>query len=238
MIDDPREHRPRGEWLERTRLAGSELALAFAGLVIGVLVLVVVRAAGLHLSEFLAGPAITAIGAGFYAWASRRTMPLALPSPRTRPNARGIVIVTMVCIGLALGGSMVLGELLELLGVPVQEQARILEIVAAAKSGEDRGTLVVLGISAVVLAPIAEEWLFRGLLLRRLLAHVGRPFAYGASALGFAAIHGNPAGFVVYVWLGLVFGVAMERTGKVTSPIAVHLANNAFAFALLLFGDG
>jgi membrane protease YdiL (CAAX protease family) len=226
-------------WLDRARLAGSELALAFAGLVIGVLALVIVRSTGAvpELSEFVAGPAITAIAAVFYAWASRRAIPLGIPAV-AEPSTRSIAGTTIVCIVLALGGSIVIGELLELVGVPVQEQARILEIVAAAKSGEDRQTIIVLGISAVVLAPIAEEWLFRALLLRRLLAHVGRPFAYGASALGFAAIHGNPAGFVVYVWLGLVFAVAMERTGKVASPITVHLANNAFAFALLLFGEG
>jgi membrane protease YdiL (CAAX protease family) len=187
-------------WLDRARLAGSELALAFAGLVIGVLALVIVRSTGAvpELSEFVAGPAITAIAAVFYAWASRRAIPLGIPAV-AEPSTRSIAGTTIVCIVLALGGSIVIGELLEL---------------------------------------VAEEWLFRALLLRRLLAHVGRPFAYGASALGFAAIHGNPAGFVVYVWLGLVFAVAMERTGKVASPITVHLTNNAFAFALLLFGEG
>lgn len=221
--------------LDRVRLAGSELALAFAGLVLGVLVLVLVRTAGVHPSEFVAGPAITAIAAGFYGWASRRTIPLRVRAVAV--STRAVMVTTLVCIALALGGSMLIGELLELVGVPVQEQARILEIVAAAKSGEDRQTLVVLGVSAVLLAPFAEEWLFRALLFRRLAMHVARPFAYGASALAFASIHGNPAGFVVYVWLGLVFAVAMERTGKVGSPIAVHVANNAFAFALLVFGE-
>ena len=227
---------------ERMRGALTELALAFAGLVIGVVVLVVVRSFGLalELSEFVAGPAITAIAASFYVWASRRA--IVRPDPpaaRTRTDASAVhvVLVTALCIGLALGGSMVLGELLEILGVPVQEQPRILEIVEAAKSGEDRRTIVVLGISAVVLAPIAEEWLFRGALFRRLLGHLGRPFAYVASALGFAAIHNNPAGFVIYLWLGLVFAVALDRTGRLASPIAVHVANNAFAFALLLYGD-
>jgi len=227
---------------ERLRGALTELALAFAGLVLGVVVLVVVRSFGvaLELSEFVAGPAITAIAATFYVWASRRA--IGAPDPaaaRTREDvgAAQIVLVTVLCISLALGGSVALGELLELLGVPVQEQTRILEIVEAAKRGEDRGTLVVLGVSAVVLAPLAEEWLFRGALFRRLLAHVGRPFAYLASALGFAAIHNNPAGFVIYLWLGLVFAVALDRTGRLASPIAVHVANNAFAFALLLHGE-
>ena len=227
---------------ERLRGALTELALAFAGLVLGVIVLVVVRSFGLalELSEFVAGPAITAIAAAFYVWASRRA--IRAPEPlagRVAHDASGmqIVLVTTVCIALALGGSVLLGELLELIGVPVQEQTRIVEIVEAAKSGEDRRTIVVLGASAIVLAPIAEEWLFRGALFRRLLGHVGRPFAYVASALGFAAIHNNPAGFVIYQWLGLVFAVALDRTGRLASPIAVHVANNAFAFALLLFGE-
>jgi membrane protease YdiL (CAAX protease family) len=227
---------------ERLRGALTELALAFAGLVLGVLVIVAVRSFGLalELSEFVAGPAITAVAALFYVWASRRAIRAPdPPAARTCEDVSGVqvVIITCACIGLALGGSMLLGELLELLGVPVQEQPRILEIVEAAKRGEDRRTIVVLGLSAVVLAPVVEEWLFRGGLFRRLLGHLGRPFAYVASALGFAAIHNNPAGFVIYLWLGLVFALALDRTGRVASPIAVHVANNAFAFALLLSGD-
>lgn len=227
---------------ERLRDALIELVLAFVSLVLGVLVMVVVRSFGLalELSEFVAAPASTAIAAAFYIWASRRLIREQAPAtarPREDASAPQIVVVTALCIGLALGGSIMLSELLELLHVPVQEQKRILEIVEAAKSGEDRRTIVVLGISAIILAPIAEEWLFRGALFRRLLAHVGRPFAYVASALGFAAIHNNPAGFVIYLWLGLVFAVALDRTGRLASPIAVHVANNAFAFALLLYGE-
>jgi membrane protease YdiL (CAAX protease family) len=227
---------------ERVRSALTELALAFAGLVAGVVVLVAVRSFGPlpEMSEFVAGPAITAIAAAFYAWAGARVLPDPA-DPVARPDVSAtraqIVWISLVCIGFALGGSVVLGEFLDLIGVPVQEQPRILEIVEAAKSGEDRTTIVVLGISAILLAPVAEEWLFRRLLLCRLMVHMGRAFAYGASALGFAAIHDNPAGFVIYLWLGLVFATAMDRTGRIAAPIAVHVANNAFAFALLLFAD-
>lgn len=226
---------------ERVRGALTELSLVFAGLVLGIFVLMIVQGVGLFgdVSEFIGGPLITAIAATFYAFAGRRV--IREPEPLARPDDSAstgrITSVTLLCIAAALGGSLLLGELLELVGVPVQEQPRIVEIVEAARSGEDRRTIVVLGVSAVVLAPIVEEWLFRGLLFRRLMAHAARPFAYTASALGFAAIHNNPAGFVIYFWLGLVFAVAIDRTNKLGASIAVHVANNTFAFALLLFGE-
>lgn len=225
---------------QRVRGALTELSLVFAGLVLGIFVLQL-QGLGLfsNVSEFIGGPLITAVAAMFYAFASRRMIqePEPLARPSSSVSASAIAGGTLLCIAAALGGSLLLGELLELLGVPVQEQPRILEIVEAARSGEDRRTIVVLGISAVVLAPIVEEWLFRGLLFRRLMAHAGRPFAYIASALGFAAIHNNPAGFAVYFWLGLVFAVAIDRTNKLGASIAVHVANNTFAFAMLLLAE-
>ncbi|MEO1065588.1 MAG: CPBP family intramembrane glutamic endopeptidase, partial [Actinomycetota bacterium] len=81
------------------------------------------------------------------------------------------------------------GELAALVGFPVEEQQAILDIIASAK---DRGAwieIAVLGTAAVVLAPAAEEWLFRGLMFRRLLQVSGRPEAYVLSSVLFAAMH-------------------------------------------------
>jgi membrane protease YdiL (CAAX protease family) len=93
-----------------------------------------------------------------------------------------------------------------------------------------------LAVSAVVLAPLAEESLFRGLLFRRILERVGPWPAYVVSALAFAAIHGNLAGLVIYVWLGLVFAETLRRTGRLWTAIVVHMGNNAFALSLLVTG--
>ena len=231
---------------ERIRAALSELALVFAGLLLGIVVFSALRSLGLFSGVstlgvgLVGGPLITGCAAAFYAWASRRAIRMPEPLATARQDVPGLQVlwVTTGCIALALVGSVLLGYLFEVLGVPVQEQETILEIVEAARAGEDRLTIVVLGASAVVLAPLAEEWLFRGGLFRRLLGHTGRPFAYTASALGFAAIHNNPAGFVIYLWLGLVFALAIDRTNRLGSAIAVHVANNAFAFAMLVLGEG
>jgi membrane protease YdiL (CAAX protease family) len=145
--------------------------------------------------------------------------------------------VASVGLVAALGGSFLLGQLLELLGVAVEEQVDILRIVEHARTSGEMRNLVVLGVAATVLAPLAEEWFFRGLLFRRLTPVVGRGIALGASALVFAAIHANPAGFVIYAWLGVVFALAIDRSGRLWVPIAVHTGNNAVAFALLLIGE-
>jgi len=237
----------------------AELALAFAGLLVGFGVLLVVSALGLatgvgghaRLYGFVWGPAMTAVAALFYRWVSRavRDMQGGRPgdrehraSPAWTPNAPSVSsptrLAAFVVGGLAasLVGSFVLGELANLAGFPVEEQVAILEIIASAK---DRGAwteLVVLGTAAIVLAPLAEEWLFRGLVFRRLLEVSGRPEAYVLSALAFAVIHWNPAGFLIYTWLGLCFAYTLHRTGKLWTAMAVHAGNNAFAYALLVIG--
>jgi membrane protease YdiL (CAAX protease family) len=83
---------------------------------------------------------------------------------------------------------------------------------------------------------VTEEWLFRGLLFRRVSMRSGRALAYGISALAFAAIHDNPAGFVVYLWLGVVFAAVLERTGRLWAAVAVHMGNNAYVLAMLFSG--
>ena len=85
-----------------------------------------------------------------------------------------------------------------------------------------------------VLAPISEELFFRRELLRRTWERGSPLAAYLASALLFAAFHGNLQGFVVYTWLGLVFARCYARTGRIAAPIAVHFANNAITLAMLL----
>ena len=230
---------------DRWRPALTELALVVTGMVLGVVVLFVLRTVGLWPSTtrglgLVSGPVITGIAAAFYFFAQSRLDPV---GPERNAALRKVgfgrtAVVTLVAIVVALAGSMALGAVLELLGAPATEQEGILEIVAAWRDGSDRSSMIILGVSAVVLAPLAEECLFRGLLFARLRRCCGRPLAFAVSAVGFAAIHANPAGLLIYAWLGVVFAFAMERTGRVGSAVVVHMGNNAFAFAALWLGAG
>jgi len=78
-----------------------------------------------------------------------------------------------------------------------------------------------------VLAPVVEEMLFRGLILRGFLARYPRWPAIVASALLFGASHLNIYQFAVGVLLGLPLGWLYERTRSLIPCIALHAAYNA-----------
>lgn len=162
----------------------------------------------------------------------RAPIPALSPFDRLGP-ALGVVLSHT---GLALAGSMLIALLLAQLGLEVREQGVIQEIVADGPGL--RPALVGLGLGAVVLAPVTEEWLFRGLLFRRLWHHGVPITAYLLPAVVFSLIHFNPTGLLTYLWLGVVFAHAYRLTGRLWVAMLVHFGNNAFTFTLLLLGGG
>jgi membrane protease YdiL (CAAX protease family) len=152
--------------------------------------------------------------------------PFAAPAPPL--TALGQVLLHLL---LAVLGSYVLAIAMHLLGFPVAEQPLVVEISTGPRLGPE---IAVLTISALLLAPLGEELLFRGQLFRRLAARAGLPAAYVTTALLFAAIHLNLQGFVVYAWLAVVFARVYVVTGRLGAAVAVHFGNNAITLAALL----
>lgn len=89
------------------------------------------------------------------------------------------------------------------------------------------GLLVNIVIVAVLPA-IAEELLFRGLLLK-LFSNIFRNIHVGVllSAIIFSAIHLQFYGFLPRLMLGVVLGYLFVFTGNLWVPIFVHFLNNA-----------
>jgi len=85
-------------------------------------------------------------------------------------------------------------------------------------------------ILAVVVAPLAEETLFRGLILRGLLGRWKPWTAIVTSALLFALMHFNPAQTPVALGLGLVLGWVYYRTRSLGLCMLGHALNNASSF--------
>lgn len=91
-------------------------------------------------------------------------------------------------------------------------------------------SLVEIG-AAAGLAPIAEEWFFRGIVQGALTRRWGPWLAVPATALGFGVLHGRPDMWVVTVY-GLVFGLLAHRRPSLTLPILVHVAVNLVALGV------
>ncbi len=80
--------------------------------------------------------------------------------------------------------------------------------------------------TAVILAPVAEEVLFRGIALPALARRMGSFKAVMAVSFLFAAIHFHVAGFPVLFTLGVALAVAYLRTSSLLVPIALHTTFN------------
>ena len=99
-----------------------------------------------------------------------------------------------------------------------------------ALSGEAQpiGIAIALWIGAVVIAPVAEEVFFRGLLQTFLVRAFGRRWpAIVAAAVLFSLAHlSSPYHIPALVVLAVMLGYAYERTGSLVSPIIIHAAFN------------
>ena len=100
--------------------------------------------------------------------------------------------------------------------------------------------IALLSVSAVILAPILEELVFRGFLQTALLSIIGgsnRRAVVLLSALIFAAVHGGVAQWQTLPGLfvlGVIFGWLYERRGNLLPCILTHMAFNATMIALTL----
>jgi membrane protease YdiL (CAAX protease family) len=98
-------------------------------------------------------------------------------------------------------------------------------------------TGIYLGFFAVVLAPVAEEFIFRGVLFP-FVKQLGWPKLawFGVSFL-FALIHGSAAIFIPLFVLALALTWLYEKTGSLLAPIVVHSLFNAANLALLILAN-
>ena len=102
----------------------------------------------------------------------------------------------------------------------------------ALKNSRSPQQLVALGFTTIILAPIAEEILFRGVLYPTLKQHGFPRAALWGTSLMFALIHFNVAIFVPLLLLALLLVWLYEKTDNLLAPIAAHATFNAVNFAM------
>ncbi len=99
--------------------------------------------------------------------------------------------------------------------------------------------LFLMALAVVVVAPITEEILFRGVLYSGLRTRVGNAPAIGISAAFFSLAHLHAEGIVPFALLGIILAWTYQKSGVLAVPILVHaifnLVNLAFIVLLCLF---
>lgn len=98
--------------------------------------------------------------------------------------------------------------------------------------------LILMVVNLLVLAPISEEMLCRGIMINGLNKRFSLKIAVIASSLIFGAMHimaGGPILVVGCVVMGLIFGITYVKTGSLTAAVAVHSAANIPDFIFMAF---
>lgn len=111
-----------------------------------------------------------------------------------------------------------------------------LESYNEASAGLDTGGL--LGVLAVaVVAPVVEEFVFRGLIMTRLSKAMPGWLAILLSAAVFGLCHGHPVWFCYAFALGVVFGLIDWKAGSIWPSILGHVTFNAIGQMFLLLPE-
>jgi hypothetical protein len=112
--------------------------------------------------------------------------------------------------------------------------------------GADQGTLgmIAAGVMIICVAPVAEEFFFRGFFYRALRSRYSVLAAALIDGLLFGAIHwdfSTADGLLIIPplgALGFIFCLVYERTGSLYPVIALHALNNAIAFGVTVEDPG
>ena len=148
------------------------------------------------------------------------------------PLTRGYLLSkpwgTLLWVALfSLGTIIPLSFLYEQLGIEMDENTQ--QIITSMM--KEPWGYVAIGI----LAPLAEEVVFRGAILRTLLGIMSKKNHWVAimiSAAIFGIVHANLAQFINALLMGLLLGWMYYRTGSLVPGILLHWVNNTMAYVL------
>ncbi|MFW6044713.1 MAG: CPBP family intramembrane glutamic endopeptidase [Planctomycetota bacterium] len=153
------------------------------------------------------------------------------------PGWRNLLIrpLTPMLLGIPalLGWALIQQWALDKLGLtpPRQMVVQIMQDHLSEGLSVEVGLFITL---AVVVAPITEEVLFRGVLYLPMRERFGTIRAALAASLLFAAMHGYAAGFGHLFILALVLTWLLENTRTMLWPILIHALHNGAMIAILI----
>ncbi|MBM3992135.1 MAG: CPBP family intramembrane metalloprotease [Planctomycetes bacterium] len=199
------------------------------------------RAVGVELSDGLA-PVLFGAGLQLATVAvclafARRLDPDGIASLGLR-SGKNVRSLGVGVLAYALGVPAIVGAMLlsawswKALGIDAPPQD-VLELVLELQ-GAERWIFALL---AVALIPLCEELFFRGFLQPLLVQNLGDRLGVLATALLFAAVHGNLVAFLPIFVLALLLGMVMLRTGRIGAAWLVHALHNGITIALVLGSD-
>lgn len=167
----------------------------------GLIVIVILMGRGTNLSEFFG-----------LKWKNARYMAVIAPL--------GIIVTYLFIIGLSVIG---FSDWL------VYAFGKDIEVQPAVRLYQEADGVVLrifLAISAVIVAPIVEEVVFRGYIYTVTKRYTARIFSTVVSAILFAVVHNFVPGLLPLAFLAIILTISYEFTGSLWAPISIHALFN------------
>jgi len=142
---------------------------------------------------------------------------------------------------LAMGLFFPIGQLLQILSINILTRLHLdptaQPAVEALRLASHGPGLIGFGLVTIVVAPLAEELVFRGICYPA-IKYAGYPrLALWGTAVLFAAIHFNLAIFLPLLLLALVLTWLYEKTDNLLATIAAHSLFNAVNLGLFFLSE-
>ena len=134
----------------------------------------------------------------------------------------------VIGLGLAGFGNILLGSIMNIFKDAELIKNNI-DMINNAVSYNNLSEQIVITIAVVIMAPIMEELLFRGILFREEELIASPKAAIILSALGFSIYHANLLQSINTLFLGLALAFVYHYRRNIIDCILVHMANNAVA---------
>lgn len=138
----------------------------------------------------------------------------------------------------AIGTQIVLAAIVLVFDIPLSSN-----VDSAAELDADRAYLIATLVTAVIAAPLIEELVFRGLVMRGFLSRMRPSLAIGLQGVLFGVAHVDPVRGVGNIGLALVlsgvgvaFGVSAYLTRRLGPTIIAHAIFNGVVMAIVLSG--
>ncbi len=99
------------------------------------------------------------------------------------------------------------------------------------------GNIVIEALSIVIVAPVVEELLFRGVIMHHMRNIMPAGAAIVLQGMLFGCLHGDPLWIIYSAVLGCIIGYIRVRCGTLRAAIIFHVAFNAASYAFMAFAN-
>ena len=138
---------------------------------------------------------------------------------RVRPFNSAIVPF-IICLGVA--GMFTVNIIIGIIPFPESWQ----EMLSDNSDMITQSSMLMQVICVGLISPVAEEVIFRGLMLTTLKKAMNPWVAIVLSSLVFGIVHGNPIGIIYATGMGILMGWIYHRTGSIVACSLFHMIYN------------